>query len=70
MDEFFISWKAVYGWAFNDSTPWTSTDPKFKVPKVLSAVKTRMVSRGNTPATADKVIRHFKKWYADTYPNG
>lgn len=63
---FYNAWKSVYGYYFNDSTPWNSKDPAFKVPKVCSKIRTKMLSMGATSATADRVINSFKKWYKDT----
>lgn len=64
---FYNAWKSVYGYYFNDSTPWTSTDLACRVPKICPKIKTKMLSMGATSAAADRVINSFKKWYKDTY---
>lgn len=66
---FYYSWYDVYGCSFNDSTPWGAKDPKYKVPKICTMLKTRMLSKGSDSATATRVINSFKKWYKDTYPD-
>lgn len=67
LDYFFDAWRAVYGWYFSESTPWSSTNPKYKMPAVCSLVRTGMLSRGCDATTADRVLKYFKKWYKDTY---
>lgn len=69
VNNFFIAWRNTYGCCFDDSRPWNA-DPAYRVPKICTRIKTRMLSMDCDANTATRVIKAFKKWYADTYPDG
>lgn len=64
---FFSAWREIYGFAFNDSQPWSCNDPKRRVPAVCTRMKTYMLSHGCTSTDADRVLKYFKKWYKDLF---
>lgn len=69
LNYFFYAWETMYGTFFNNSTPWRSTNPEYRVPRILKSVETRMISNGCDAAVAKRVIKCFKGWYADLYSN-
>lgn len=67
LDYFYKAWYQVYGYLFKDSTPWNSTSPEYRVPKIVPKVRTKMLSIGCSATDADRVLKSFKKWYKDSY---
>lgn len=67
LEYLYMAWLKVYGCGFDGSKPWNSKDPKLKMPAICTKLRTNMISSGCKSTDADRVLKHFKQWYKESF---